>query len=233
MFPQRPDSLETRARMMGDQPVAMQNLSLEDFPFQSYDKVRYADTDRQGHVNNAAFSTFLETGRVEFLYAPQNPLAAGDASFVIASLELTFSAEVNWPGRVEIGTGVVKVGNSSIRLMQGLFQDGRCVATAETVIVQMDERSRKSRPLSDEARAFLAQYLPPSAIRHGALLLGAHGGADDHDERRDHAQHVGDEHGGEQGRERDKHGHFLLSQRARHRPVGPWDTTGRWRITGS
>lgn len=26
------------------------------FPFQTFDKVRYADTDRQGHVNNAAFA---------------------------------------------------------------------------------------------------------------------------------------------------------------------------------
>jgi acyl-CoA thioester hydrolase len=28
------------------------------------DVLRYADTDRQGHVNNAVFATFLESGRV-------------------------------------------------------------------------------------------------------------------------------------------------------------------------
>jgi len=27
----------------------------EDFPLKVYDKIRYADTDRQGHVNNALF----------------------------------------------------------------------------------------------------------------------------------------------------------------------------------
>lgn len=93
--------------------------TLEAFPFQTFDKVRYADTDRQGHVNNAAFSTFLETGRVEFLYNPQDPLAAEGASFVIANLSLTFLSEIIWPGRVDIGTGVAKVGNSSLRLFQG------------------------------------------------------------------------------------------------------------------
>ncbi len=36
---------------------------LEEFPLRTSDKVRYGDTDRQGHVNNAVFSTFLETGR--------------------------------------------------------------------------------------------------------------------------------------------------------------------------
>lgn len=143
---------------MTNQLAEKQDLTIADFPFQTFDKVRYADTDRQGHVNNAAFSTFLETGRVEFLYDdPQNPLAADNASFVIVSLNLKFVSEVNWPGRIDIGTAVTKVGNSSISLYQGLFQDGRCVATAETVIVQIDEHSRKSRPLSDQAKAFLTQ----------------------------------------------------------------------------
>jgi acyl-CoA thioester hydrolase len=138
-----------------------QSPALEDFPFQTFDKLRYVDTDRQGHVNNAAFSTFLETGRVEFLYNPQNPLAAENASFVIVKLSLNFIAEVNWPGKVDIGTGVTRIGNSSLRLFQGLYQDGRCVATAETVIVQIDEDSRKSCPLKDKARAFLTQHQLP------------------------------------------------------------------------
>ena len=141
-------------------PENRDSPTLEDFPFRTFDKIRYADTDRQGHVNNAAFSTFLETGRVEFLYDPRNPLATGDASFVIVNLNLNFLAEVNWPGRVDIGTGVRKVGNSSLRLVQGLFQEGRCVANAETVIVQIDENSRPC-PLSDRARIFLERHVMP------------------------------------------------------------------------
>ena len=38
------------------------------FRFWSREVCRYGDTDRQGHVNNAAFATFCETGRVLFLY---------------------------------------------------------------------------------------------------------------------------------------------------------------------
>lgn len=131
------------------------HLTIDDFPFRTFDKLRYSDTDRQGHVNNAVFSTFLETGRVEFLYDSENALMADGASFVIAALNLNFLAEVHWPGQVEIGTGVLKVGNSSLTLRQDLFQKGRCVATAETVIVQMDDDSRKAYPLTDEARTFL------------------------------------------------------------------------------
>lgn len=132
---------------------------LHDYPLRTFDKVRYADTDRQGHVNNANFSTFLETGRVELLYDPAAPLAESGAAFVIARLALDFRGEINWPGRIEIGTRVAAVGRSSMTLTQCLLQDGRLVALAETVIVQMDETSRRSRPLSEAAVARLKELM--------------------------------------------------------------------------
>jgi acyl-CoA thioester hydrolase len=133
--------------------------TLDAFPFRTYDKLRYADTDRQGHVNNAVFATFLETGRAEFLYDPAHPLAAPGAAFVIASLSLAFQAEVTWPGQVDIGTGVTRVGTSSLALHQGVFQDGRPVAAADTVIVQVHDETRRAHPLTDTARGFLERHL--------------------------------------------------------------------------
>ncbi|MBA5776572.1 acyl-CoA thioesterase [Stappia sp. F7233] len=121
---------------------------LEDYPLRASDKLRYADTDRQGHVNNAVFATFLETGRVEILYDAEGPLAEEGCAFVIANLELGFLSEINWPGTVEIGSRIARIGTSSLTLEQGIFQSGACVATARTVIVQMDETTRRSRPLS-------------------------------------------------------------------------------------
>jgi acyl-CoA thioester hydrolase len=127
----------------------------DDFPIRTFDKIRYADTDRQGHVNNAVFSTFLETGRVDILYGARGPLADAGGEFVIASLALEFRAELRWPGDVEIGTRVASVGRASIQLEQGLFQNGECAAFAKTVIVQIDTGTRRSKPLSDFARATL------------------------------------------------------------------------------
>ena len=123
-------------------------LRLADFPCVARDKVRYGDTDRQGHVNNAVFSTFLETGRAEFLLSADRPMAHSGFAFVIARLVLDFRGEILWPGEVAIGTRVETVGRSSVTLAQAVFQEERCVAVAQTVIVQMDEATRKSRPLS-------------------------------------------------------------------------------------
>lgn len=128
---------------------------LREFPSHATDKLRYADTDRQGHVNNAVFSTFLETGRVEFLYDPDDPIMDDGAEFVVARMALDFRGEIQWPGSVNIGTGVQKIGTSSVTVAQVIYQNDRCVAEAETVIVQLDTASRSSRPLSDAARTRL------------------------------------------------------------------------------
>lgn len=129
------------------------------YPLQTYEKLRYVDTDRQGHVNNAVFSTMFETGRVELLYSSEPPLCALGCAFVIASLQLDFLGEIAWPGTVEIGTRVVAVGRSSLILEQGLFQGRTCRATARTVIVQMDEATRRSSPLTSYATGRLASLM--------------------------------------------------------------------------
>ena len=128
---------------------------LGDYGHVAREKLRYGDTDRQGHVNNAVFATFLETGRVELLLNSGVDLAGTDGAFVLARVLLDYRKEVNWPGEVEIGTRVASVGRSSLRFEQGVFQNGECVATAETVVVLTDVNSRRSKPFSDEARAFL------------------------------------------------------------------------------
>ena len=132
-----------------------QTPTLADYPRRAFDKLRYADTDRQGHVNNAVFATFFETGRVEFLYDPAAPLHAPDGAFVIARVAVDFVDEIRWPGTVEIGSRVAAIGRSSIRLEQALFQDGRHVASAESVIVHVDTGDRKSRPLPQPSVAAL------------------------------------------------------------------------------
>ena len=125
--------------------------TLADYPLRTSDKIRYADTDRQGHVNNAVFATFLETARAEIIYDRAAPLVEPGTSFVIARLALDFRAEINWPGAVAIGTRVAHIGRSSFRLAHGLFQDDRCVATAEVVIVHVNDATRRSQALSATA----------------------------------------------------------------------------------
>lgn len=137
----------------------LKNFMFVDFPSRTYDKIRYADTDSQGHINNSIFSTFLETGRVEILYNQITPLVTQNSSFVIASLKLDYKKEITWPGIVNIGTGILKTGRSSITLFQKLYQNDDEVAQAETVIVQVNNNTKQSVPLTEEAKKILNSLL--------------------------------------------------------------------------
>jgi len=124
------------------------------------DTLRYGDTDRQGHVNNAVFATFCESGRVKFLYDEALDLRGAGGNFVIVRLELDFRAELFYPGTVDIGTRVLSVGRSSFRLGQGIFSRDLCAATAECIMVLVDDATRKSQPLTPQLRAWLEARLP-------------------------------------------------------------------------
>ena len=134
--------------------------TLADYPLRTHEKLRYGDTDRQGHVNNAVFAVMLETGRVELLYDREAPILEASLSFVIARLEVDFIGEITWPGTVDIATRVLTIGRSSVTLDQALFQDDRCVARAKSVVVLTNDETRRSHPLS------------PAAVEHLSALVG-------------------------------------------------------------
>lgn len=136
----------------------MIDVSLHDFPLQSTDKVRYADTDRQGHINNSVFCQYLETARAELLYSYSPPLLQKGTEFVIADLSLSFKGEIQWPGHVHVGTSVAAIGNSSIRLDQVIFQNDRCAAAARSVIVCIDSVTRRPRPLPPATVSILQSF---------------------------------------------------------------------------
>ena len=135
-----------------------ETLTLDAFPGRTFDKLRYGDTDRQGHVNNAVFATFFETGRVEMLLADGRGFLGPGQSLVLARLEIDLVSEINWPGTVEIGTRVARIGRSSMTLEQAVFQNGVLAAKGLSVVVLTDETTRRSTPLSAEAIAMLSAY---------------------------------------------------------------------------
>ena len=116
------------------------------------DKLRFGDTDLVGHVNNAAFATFFETGRVSFLYDKEEPFAPAGCDFVIVKLTIEFRAEMHYPGIVDIGTRVARIGTSSFTMNQALFNEGRCAATAESICVIISQETRRPVPLPDRSK---------------------------------------------------------------------------------
>jgi acyl-CoA thioester hydrolase len=135
---------------------------LGDFCVTTVEKLRFADSDRHGHITNTVFAVCCQTARMELLCDPNRVPIPPNTQFVIAKLVLEFRAEMHWPGTVEIGTRVERIGRSSVTLAQALFMGERCVATGESVVALMDITTRRSTPLPEETAEALRGIARPS-----------------------------------------------------------------------
>ncbi|ASD11736.1 TPA: acyl-CoA thioesterase [Pseudomonas aeruginosa] len=125
----------------------------------SREQVRWSDTDLVGHVNNLSFAAYCETGRCMFLRPFVEKGSPQRAMMLPAQLVLNFMAEAHWPQVVEIGTGIIAIGNTSCRIGQGLFVEDRCIATSEVTNVMINEETRQPMPIPDWLRDWMKDYL--------------------------------------------------------------------------
>ena len=118
--------------------------------------IRYCDQDPIGHVNNAAMAAFIEQARVALVYPLLEKFkpSGSQLELVIARLIIDYLKELTFPGNVEIGSRVARIGSKSFTLQHAVFKagDDSCVATAECIMVFFDAARREST-------------LPPDAVR--------------------------------------------------------------------
>jgi acyl-CoA thioester hydrolase len=120
---------------------------LEDFPHRLTENIRFADLDVNGHVNNAVYASYFETGRVLIVRDRANGLCPEGSGWVLVRLDIHFRAELHWPGTIELGLGVTDLGRTSVGFSQAVFSAGRCVASASSRTVMVDRDSRRPMPL--------------------------------------------------------------------------------------
>jgi acyl-CoA thioester hydrolase len=126
-----------------------------DFSLHSRDTIRFSDTDKFGHVSNATFAVYLETGRSILTHGGSDDLADEGCHFVLARTEIDYLGEINWPGEVAGGIRVSGVGNSSFSVEQALFQNDTIKAQARSTIVQISRDTRAPCLLSVRAKGRL------------------------------------------------------------------------------
>jgi acyl-CoA thioester hydrolase len=140
---------------------------LEDFPYRLTDNVRFADLDANQHVNNAVYASYFETGRVTLMKDRSLGMMPDGLAWIMVRLDIHFRAELRWPGVIELGLGVSKLGRTSVTFDQVVFSQGRCVASARSITVLIDEATRKPTPLTPEIIANLQRWLRRAAHQRG------------------------------------------------------------------
>ena len=104
---------------MNDQPARPARKpapQLAEYPHRVTDNIRFGDLDPQGHVNQAMFLTYFETGRVAMFRNKDLGIGVPGLTFVMVRMEVDYIKELNWPGTVDIGTGVAHFGRTSFKV---------------------------------------------------------------------------------------------------------------------
>ena len=130
------------------------------FPFWTEEKLRLADTDMNGHINNGAIGAFCEAGRAEIMHAIAGPPEHRAVGMAVARVEIDYLREIHYPGHVRIGTCVARIGRSSITVEQALFQGDTCFATSRGVMVMLDRGTRRPTEMPEALRAGFAALAP-------------------------------------------------------------------------
>jgi acyl-CoA thioester hydrolase len=135
----------------------MSKINRASFPHWVTVTLRYSDQDPMGHINNVVYGAYFAEGRNAYVGQLVKRVAPANIDFVLAGVKIDYRKEMHYPGQVEVGSGVLRIGNKSLTLRHELFKDGESVATAESVLVFIDTSTGASVPVPEEVRQVLVE----------------------------------------------------------------------------
>lgn len=125
------------------------------YPVRAVVPSRFRDLDTLGHINNVAIGSFYEEGRAALNRTafPTEYRRKHSMRMLIVDVHIAYIAEAHYPGDIEVRAGISHVGRTSYTIALALFQNGVCVGTCETVLVNTD--GENPAPLPEEGRKAL------------------------------------------------------------------------------
>lgn len=133
--------------------------------------VRFGDLDAMGHVNNAMYLTYMETGRVSYfrdlnLWDGAMPRQIGP---IMAKATIDYKLPVNLEdGAVDVFTRCLRLGHKSYevehRIVRYRNDQPELAAQGVIVLVAYDYRLGQSVPLLDVWRERILAYEPQTPI---------------------------------------------------------------------
>lgn len=127
-------------------------------------EVRYTDIDTYGHVNNAAYATYFEEARIDYLHdvvgCDEALLSGGESGtgIVIASLEVDFIQPVHINDTVVVTVCVPRLGEKSFPFEYEIRTEGGVAATGETTVVTYDRDAESPQPIPGDWRDEITQF---------------------------------------------------------------------------
>ena len=94
-----------------------------DYRFFTQVPTRWGDADALGHINNALFVRYVESGRVDYFHriCEMNLSPGEPQGLVMANFEIAFVHQVHHPAALEVASRVSRLGNSSFDVECSIF----------------------------------------------------------------------------------------------------------------
>jgi len=124
-------------------------------------KVRFAETDALGHVNNTNFFVYMEVARIEFFEKLDTSMSINKWPFIVASAKCDFIEQTFFNQTLIIETTLSRIGSKSFTLTHRMKdkETGKTVAKGEVVIVHFNFEAQQSEVIPPKMREVLEQYL--------------------------------------------------------------------------
>jgi acyl-CoA thioester hydrolase len=140
----------------------IRQVSRDEFRFFIPMPTRWGDSDLNGHINNAMFVRYLESGRLDY-YAEVFDKGFDHSSppeFILASLQIDYLKQVNHPAELTIGTRVSSFGKSSFESDGAIFLAGEeaPVVISRSVCVWFNYDNNRSERIPQVARDAVNNY---------------------------------------------------------------------------
>jgi len=120
-------------------------------------EVRWADSDRLGHVNNTKFVEYMQEARIKFFRsAPFEPRPV-----VVRKTDVEFLRPLkDESGPITVTVSVLRLGTTSYTLRHVVTDvHGNVCGHGDAVLVGFDPATDSARPLTDDERRMLGEYL--------------------------------------------------------------------------
>ncbi|MBO6946603.1 MAG: acyl-CoA thioesterase [Rhodospirillales bacterium] len=122
--------------------------------------IRFSDQDSMGHVNNVSIAAYVEVGRTMIVQGLLDRFDHPGLDFILARVVIDYKRELHYPGTVEVGGRLIRMGSKSLTSGYGIFLGNECVATSESVNVFYDMNTRSSvvppQDVQDAVRELIA-----------------------------------------------------------------------------
>jgi acyl-CoA thioester hydrolase len=140
-----------------------QQIVRDEYPRFTTVQLRWMDNDIYGHVNNALYYAFFDTAINQYLIA-EGGLDIVNGSVIAFTVEsqCQYLRPISFPGSIDVGLRVGKLGNSSVRYELAIFKQGETLAAAAGYFVHVFVNRETRRPVTipDEIRSALARLSP-------------------------------------------------------------------------